>query len=159
MRGQFPPPQIHTILVAVDGSGYSEKAGLWASDVAQKYSAKLFILHVAKYPTNNLGVTTADTVAVGFPLKDSMVDQQKKNAMALMDRLGSVADKLGLDVEKQVLDTSSSISASIADFAYRNNVDLIALGNRGLNEFQETIVGSVAAEVIQKAACTVMVVR
>jgi nucleotide-binding universal stress UspA family protein len=159
MHGQFPPPQIHTVLVAVDGSGYSEKAGLWASDVAQKYSAKLFILHVAKYPTNNLGVTTTHAVAVGLPLSDPLVDRQKKNAMALMDKIGSAADKLGLETEKQVLDTSSSISATIADFAYRNNVDLIALGNRGLSEFAETIVGSVAQEVVQKASCTVMIVR
>lgn len=151
--------KFRNILVPVDGSHYAEKAGLTAVDLAKKYSAKLMILYVAKYPPNSLGVSSTHTVSVGFPLGDPLADKAKQQATDSIDKISEYASKCGVNAEEQIVDTSSSIVETIADYAYRNNIDLIVMGNRGLTPFQELLVGSVAEGVLRQARCTVMVVK
>jgi len=147
------------ILVAVDGSAFSERAGFHAANLAQKYSATLIVLHVAKYPANSLGITSTHTVSVGLPLSDPVVDRMKEGALDSMKKISGYARRLGIIVDEQIVDTSSSIVETIVDFAYHNNVDLIVVGSRGLNTFRATLTGSVSEGILREARCTVMIVR
>ncbi|HEV8716363.1 MAG TPA: universal stress protein [Candidatus Binatia bacterium] len=61
---------IHTILVPIDFSEYSEKAFVWALAMAERWGARLHLLHVMPlptYPPNVLGVhfNVADLEAPG----------------------------------------------------------------------------------------------
>jgi len=127
--------------------------------MARRYSAALIILHVAKYPVNVLGVSSTHTVEVGLPFTDPIVDRQKKQAKDSMDRVYAYAKKLGVHADLEILDTSSTIVESIADYAYRNNIDLIIVGCLGMSEFRATLTGSVAEGIVHEARCTVMIVR
>lgn len=153
------PATITKILVAVDGSDFAERAGLTAVNIARRYSIPLVLLHVANYPPNRLGSGSVHTISVGPPLSDPMIDRQKQKAVASMDRIGAYAVKRGVNVDKEVIDTSSSVVNTIADFAYRNDVDLILVGMRGTNEFKSAILGSVSDGIFQAARCSVMVVK
>jgi nucleotide-binding universal stress UspA family protein len=147
------------ILCAVDGSSFAERGGLRAAELARRYSSALIILHVAKYPANTLGVSSAHTVEVELSLTDPIVDREKKGAKDSMDRIATYAKKLGVHADLAILDTSSSIVDSIADYAYRNRIDLIIVGCLGTTAFRATLTGSVAEGMVREARCTVMVVR
>jgi len=151
--------KITKILVAVDGSDFAERAGLTAVNIARRYSIPVVLLHVANYPANTLGSGSVHTVSVGIPLADPIIDRQKQRAISSMDRIGGYATKRGVDIDKEIIDTSSSIANTIADFAYRNEVDLIVAGTRGTNEFKSAILGSVSEEIFQVARCSAMVVK
>jgi nucleotide-binding universal stress UspA family protein len=153
------PARIGRILVAVDGSEFAEKAAMTAVGLAKKYSAKLEILHVADYPPNMLGVGSIHTVSVGIPMADSDVDREKKRAMDSIKRIESFALRLGIQPKSEIVETSASISDRIVDYAYRENIDLIVAGNLGLNSYQSSLMGSVSNGILNKARCSVMVVR
>jgi nucleotide-binding universal stress UspA family protein len=147
------------ILVAVDGSSYAEKAGFRAAEVAQRFSAELVVLHVAKYPPNSLGISSTHTVAVGLPLSDPGVDNLKHSAIYQMKKISEYAKKFRVPADEQVIDTSSLIVESIVNFAYRNEIDLIVTGSRGMNAYRETLLGSVSEGVMRETRYTTMVVR
>jgi len=153
------PANFARILVAIDGSKFAEKAGATASALAQRYSAELVILYVARYPPNALGRGSTHTVAVGLPISDPVIDKEKKNATDSMHRVATFARKFGVETDEQIIDTSSSIVDVICDFAYRNEVDLIVLGTRGLNTFKSSSLGSISDGVADHATCAVMVVK
>jgi len=137
----------------------AEKAGLKAAEIAARYSAALIIYHVAKYPANSLGVSSTHTIQVGLPLSDPLTDKAKQRARESMERIAAYAKRIGVAVESQIMNTSSSIVETIANFAYRNSVDLIIVGSTGTSDFRATLMGSVAGGIIREAKCAVMVVR
>jgi nucleotide-binding universal stress UspA family protein len=47
----------------------------------------------------------------------------------------------------------------IVEFANRQNVDLIAMGSRGLKGISRWVMGSVSRSVSERAKCTVMIVK
>ena len=47
----------------------------------------------------------------------------------------------------------------IVEFANRQNVDLIAMGSRGLKGISRFVMGSVSRNVSERAKCTVMIVK
>jgi nucleotide-binding universal stress UspA family protein len=159
MTSENSRPSFAIALVAVDGSGIAERAGLTAVDIARKLSAQLFILHVAKYPPNTLGASVSHSIAVGPPLSDPVIDKSKRQAAASMGRIEAYARTKKVESKREIIDTSSPIVETIADYAYQNDVGLIIVGNRGLNEFRATLIGSVSEGLVQKANCTVMVVK
>ncbi len=153
------PVPINKVLATVDGSDFSEKAGYTAAQIALRYSKQLYIIHVAKYPPNSLGVGGTHTVAVGLPLPDPIADQLKKRAVASMDRIAAYATKLSVSTSKRIIETSSSIVESVANYAYQNNIDLIVVGAKGLNAFSSALMGSVSEGIVQEARCSVMVIK
>jgi Universal stress protein family len=96
MAQVITPLRIKKILVPIDGSRYSEKAGLTAVEIALKYSATTVLYHVAKYPGNELGISSTHTVSVGIPLSDPLADNLKKQAVACMSRIEAIANKNGI---------------------------------------------------------------
>jgi nucleotide-binding universal stress UspA family protein len=48
---------------------------------------------------------------------------------------------------------------ALADFAVSQNADLLVVGSTGLSGLAKAMFGSVAAKVVQKAPCSVLVVR
>ncbi|MDY0409746.1 universal stress protein [Paracerasibacillus soli] len=47
----------------------------------------------------------------------------------------------------------------ITDFAKGKDIDLIIIGNRGLNGIKEFVLGSVSKKVVDEATCPVLVVK
>ena len=55
--------------------------------------------------------------------------------------------------------TNGSPAQKIVEFADKNGIDLIVMGNRGLGAFSRTLLGSVSNKVINTAKCDVYVVK
>jgi nucleotide-binding universal stress UspA family protein len=159
MQADTDPSKFSCVLIAIDGSSLAEKGGFIAVDLAKRYSANVIILHVAKYPPNTLGRGPEHSIPVGLPLSDPLAENLKRHAIASLDRIAAYARKLDVPSSRLVVDTSSSIVETIVNHAYSNNVDLIVLGCRGMNEYKATLTGNVAEGIVDEARCTIMIVR
>ncbi|NOZ25130.1 MAG: universal stress protein [Nitrospirae bacterium] len=122
------------ILIATDGSEYSDRALHNALDLAAAYGSEVIIVSVAP-----------DGSAI-------------KDAEAIVERARETAAKKG--IEKVATETPVGVAYEmITDAAGRNNIDLIVVGSHGRTGLKRLLMGSVAERVIGHAPCAVLVVK
>ncbi|CAK0771023.1 universal stress protein E [Gammaproteobacteria bacterium] len=121
------------ILLAVDGSRYSEAAASAAAGVASLCKATVMVL-------------------------SATIDPRLENdTRAIAERTKELLGKLGV---KATAETRVGIpDAMIAMAAKERNADLIVMGSHGRTGLDRLLVGSVSERVIGRAECPVMVVK
>jgi nucleotide-binding universal stress UspA family protein len=136
------------VVVGVDGSPESVAALSWAGRYGAATGAVVWALHIWHYPTS-----------AGLPpgiTPESVTDEVKANqqkeldeaiAKANLDPAAQVESKIAYGHPAQVLINESQ------------NVDLIVIGHRGRGGFTGMLTGSVSMQVVNHAACPVVVVR
>ncbi len=152
-------PQFKRILVAVDGSEYSERASEISTDMAQKYSAELLVLQVIPRPAYAympMFPTVSPPSQASF---DEYYDYSKKAARTYVDRILARARTLGVNVRAEIREAVMSAVQGITEYAQNEKVDLIVVGTRGLGGFRKLLIGSVSSGVVAHAHCPVLVVR
>jgi nucleotide-binding universal stress UspA family protein len=133
------------ILVAIDGSTYSNEALPAALEIAQKFQSKILVLHVSEHDRGRAVVYALETPA-GVTV---MVGEAVKKAR-----------DLGIAADGQVRDVAAGhVAKAIVETAKANGVDLIVMGSRGLSDVQGLLLGSVTHKVMQAASIPVLVVR
>lgn len=137
------------ILLAADFSEHGEAVAYRAKDLAEKYRAKLSIVHVM----DNLLVTDAvygSTIPFDLDLTAELMSAAKK-------RLADLAEKLDIPNDCRWIETGSP-KLEIIRVAEENNVDLIVVGSHGRHGFA-LLLGSTANGVLHHAQCDVLAVR
>ena len=137
------------ILLAADFSEHGEAVANRAKDLADKYQAKLSIVHVM----DNLLITDAaygSTIPFDLDLTAELMAAAKK-------RLANLADKLNIAEDCRWMETGSP-KLEIIRVAEENNVDLIVVGSHGRHGFA-LLLGSTANGVLHHALCDVLAVR
>ncbi len=136
-------PRLLRILVPLDFSGKSRQALRYAIPIAQKFSARIHLVHVLPPP----GKTPKD--------------EQLKQRMAALKRLGQTAEQLmppRLHAGNAVV--AGKPGREILRLAEQNGIDLIVLTTKGgSGGLQRAIIGSTAEEIMRHASCPVMSVR
>ncbi len=175
-----------TILVATDGSDNAKRAVSLASQLAEKFEAKLIALHVMgndplpdddremasveyadeleKFPSA-VAPDSAQT-AGGFIGMSAFVRQHREKDDAvrmiigkhLLQRAENEAQKNGANDIKTVLKNGDAASR-ILKVANENNADLIVVGSRGLGTFGDMLLGSVSNKVSHRSDHNVMIVK
>lgn len=139
---------IQHILVPYDDSAYSNRAFVYALDLAKKYGAKLSVISIM-YSSPHATEIKHQTV----------VDAQKIKVMEKSyKRLQTAAKKFGVQLETQML-METSIVDNIISFVTGHDVNLIVMGTRGRGGPRRLMFGSVAMATSQKAPCPVMLVK
>jgi len=138
--------QIKKIMVAVDGSKNSLRAGKLAVNIAKKSGSQLIVVSVIVRPSYMR--TGPQYFAAARKLW-----HEKWNAQVL-----SLARSEGVKASTLVLQ-SDSVVKSLLDFTSTKKVDLIVVGTRGLGTFKRLLIGSVSSAVVNHATCSVLVVR
>ena len=139
---------IKHILVPYDDSAYSNRAFVYALDLAKKYGAKISII----------SIMYSSPSAVEIKHQTS-VDKEKIKVMEQSyKRLRSAAKKFGIPIETRML-MESSIVDNIVSFVTLNAVNLVVMGTRGRGGPKRLMFGSVAMATSQKAPCPVMLVK
>jgi nucleotide-binding universal stress UspA family protein len=133
------------ILVAIDGSSYSQKALPTAIEVAQKFESDVFILHVREHDRGRAAVYSIETPAEATRL---MADAVKSVRDAGISARGELKEVAAGHVAKAIIETAGA-----------NNVDLIVMGSRGLSDVQGLLLGSVTHKVLQMAEVPVLIDR
>jgi nucleotide-binding universal stress UspA family protein len=133
------------ILVALDGSIYSEQALDHAISMGTICNSVLFAIHVVEaYPKHM-------EAPAGFE------DKVKKEAMAFLEKIKARADKSNVRLET-ILHVGGQPHQYIVKEAKERNVDLIVMGTHGRTGLKKLFLGSVAQKVIGHAPCAVLVV-
>ncbi len=137
------------ILLAADFSEHGEAVADRARDLADKYQAKLSIVHVM----DNLLITDAaygSTIPFDLDLTAELMAAAKK-------RLAKLAEKLNIAEDCRWMEMGSP-KLEIIRIAEENKVDLIVVGSHGRHGFA-LLLGSTANGVLHHARCDVLAVR
>lgn len=139
------------ITCCVDFSENAEAAFMAALEMAGKFQAKLYVLHVIP-PMVNPMFADAEWVVLEEPKKISISNVEER----IQQEYGSRIEE-EIDHELVVLD--GHVSSEVIRFLEENDVDLVITGSYGASGMGLVIFGSVAKRVAHKAPCSVMIVR
>ena len=134
------------ILVAVDGSSFSERVFEYALEEAEDLDNELTILRVV--PSFTYGEEE--------PSKGSQGEIE--SAEKFVGKLKSKAKDQGVDVDTEVI-SGMDISLTIINYAKENDFDLIVVGGHGKSDLGTIHLGSVAEGIVKRAPCSVLVVH
>lgn len=159
---------IKTIVVPVDGSDHSSKAVSLAAEIANKYGAKLSLLHVlltGPVPDNIRKLSDKEGpelpgMAVGASYVEPSLPREVLEDIAekLLAQARGLAEKAGVkDVETTT--ASGPAAKEILEHADKVKADMIVMGSRGLGDLKGLLVGSTSHKVQNLAKCTVATVK
>jgi nucleotide-binding universal stress UspA family protein len=139
--------EIKNILFPSDFSEESSHALQYAVDMAKRYGARLYFIHVVH--------TIYDTSWYIPTSIDEIYNDLEKSAQKELERY--VEDLRGLNTERKVL--TGIPYEVIVKFAKDNKIDLIIIGSHGRKGIDRILFGSTAAQVVRYAPCPVLTVR
>ena len=175
---------IKTIVVPTDGSAHAKKAIDLAADLAEKYGARMVILHAllrhtsesdiealsrenampdalekkfAELRDNYLQMAAAayDAGPISILIPDEILTEV---GTLILDNARQRAESKGVkDVTTQILDGAAA--DKIVAAAEKENADMIVMGSRGLGNLAGLLMGSVSHKVSHLAKCTVVAVK
>jgi nucleotide-binding universal stress UspA family protein len=143
------------ILLATDGSeGSLHAARLLGDLIASQPEAQVTVLHVAHVPRSYYFTDeNGNTITPEVPM-DVMI---RRSAEPILRQTLSA---LGLPEERVVMEVQVGEPAEeIIDLARLEAYDMIVMGNRGLGQMKELLLGSVSHRVLHLAPCPVLVAR
>jgi universal stress protein A len=136
------------ILCPVDFSPNSLAALETAKEVALKYQARVYPLHVARIPAPDMDMDT--------PIAIPPRPHWEKSAY---DRLRTIArQKLG-GVTYEVVVKEGIPESGILEAVNELGIDLVVMSSHGRSGLAHFVLGSVAEEVVRTALCPVLVVK
>lgn len=141
---------IKAILVPVDFSEYSEKAFVWALDMAEKWKATITLLHVVPTPPYSPVVMGSYFDPSAF--ERNLLADAETSARALIDRQARRSVPTGIKV------CVGEPFQDICRIAEEEQMGLIIMGSHGRTGLSHIVLGSVAERVVRHAPCPVLVV-
>lgn len=140
-----------TILVAVDFSESSNNAFKLALNMANKYSAKLILLHVINEPVDLRGFYVPH---ISFEKLEEEIEQGAKKLMESFCR-----QHLGNYENYETVIVPGLPYEKIIQQAQELTADLIILGTHGRTGLDHVLFGSTAEKVVRKSPLPVLTVR
>ena len=141
------------ILVAIDGSDFSERALKSAIELAKSNDSELHVVHAA--PTSPPAVPHVVHYGMSLEEKEQYKQSVRQNFGAHVDRVEG-ARETARDTH---LRFAGRVDVEIVGCAEEIGAGLIVVGSRGKNPMQRLLLGSVAESVVSHAPCPVLVVR
>lgn len=136
------------VLVPFDGSEQAAKALDIAAALAKGEGAELTVLNVAEYvPVPGSPTDTIYLIDQGIA---QMQELTMKKAEHILSKHGV---KAGMVAKK------GHPADEILNYAKRQKMDLIIMGNRGMSGLERFFLGSVSDSVAHHAHCAVLIVR
>ena len=146
------------ILVCLDGSQLAEQIMPYVLKEALAFKSKVILLRVLSLP---YVMTPEIPGSPGVPvLSSSAADKLAKHEDAAKDYLEHIAQPLrknGLRVDCVTLEGLPG--STIAEYANKNKVDLIAIATHGHSGLRHALVGSVAEFVIREVDVPILMIR
>ena len=147
---------ISRILVPTDGSKASQKAAMYAVDLAKQLKATVIVLSlIDKRPFMGQTVPAKETTRhIIEPIEDYL----REAAEVYVREIKNLCDKNG--VQSKTVITAGHPVESIVKEAARAKVDLIIMGSHGKSALAAAVLGSVTYGVIHKdTKIPVLIVR
>lgn len=132
------------ILCSVDGSEHADVALLAGTELAVKFEAELSLLTV------NVAFSTS-------PREPQVLVWTRDEA--ILDAAADLVSKSGQKVSDSAVVVAREASAGIIDYAIGHDIDAIVIGTGDKRGLSRLFLGSVAADVANRAPCTVIIAR
>ena len=142
---------IRTIVCCTDFSENAHRAVAQAVDMAARFNAKLYLLHVLP-PLINPVLLDSGWIPPEMP-RDAIILKIEEQMQA---RYGA---QMPHEVDYELVVRDGHVSSEILEFVRTQSVDLVIMGAYGLSGMGLVLFGSVTKRVAQKAACSVLIVR
>lgn len=149
MSDSNEPVNIKSLLVAVDGSEFSDKAVRYACAMGPSLGAEVVLLHVVPM------------LVSATPYHDTVSDQPFLALQKVGEDILAKAKQIAVALKCEVIELIShgDPANKIVDIATERNSDLIIMGSRGVSGIKRLFVGSISDKVMNQAPCPVMIVR
>ncbi len=134
------------ILLAVDGSKYSEKAVDQGLELAEKFDAKVTFLNVVS------------SYGYAGEILEEAIENEVSSAKELLSEFEEKAEEHDIKVEREVIKDSSAANG-IVGYAKEHEFDLIVVGARGKSGLETIQLGSVSEAVVKRSETPVLVYR
>ena len=135
------------IVVGIDGSQDSLRALTVAQQIAEKFQAKLVMVHA--YPR------TSDLH--DFEGYERLVARRINDGREIIDQAHERLAGTAIEAEEELLEEPAD--DAILSVAGTRKADLIVMGTRGMGAIKSVLYGSIATKVTHRAECPVLVVR
>ena len=142
-----------TVLVGTDGSASSFRAVTRAAEVANGMSATLLIVTAYRPMSPKERQAAADQLG-----SDAYKVQGSAPAEAALSDAKEIALKAGATKVETMAIEGDPVDV-LADAAAKNKIDLLVVGNRGLNSLAGRILGSVPQNISHRSPCDVLIVH
>ena len=142
---------VNQIVCCTDFSDHAEHAFQTALDLARRYDARLYVVHVLP-PVVNPMLTDTELMLPEHPDENMVVSLNKRMQEVYGKRIPDT-----LKFELVVRD--GHVSTEIIRFIEETDSDLAVVGAFGLSGMGLVLFGSVAKRISHKAPCSVMIVR
>lgn len=138
------------ILVPIDFSPSSHAALDAATELAEKFHAELYLLHVIpEFPV----VALPETIS-----EETIIDAAKKAAAEHFEV--SLAGLVAKGVKATTnIEVGSDVAGSILEAIDRENADLLVLTTHGLSGWYPQVFGSIAEKLVKLAQCPLLLLR
>ena len=148
---------ISKVVVPIDGSQDSMHAAEYAVKLAGLHGADLSVVYVVNVDQylQSLGLYR---ISYPDPIKKK-IEEVREEAQKWFTEIIKNAEQKKLRIKTEVLDTPLSVVASIANYADRENADLIVIGTKGRSGITKMLLGSVASGVVTYSPCPVLVMK
>jgi len=133
-------PRLSRILVALDGSTYSEQVLPYARALAQAFQSEVFLMSVPAVPE-------ASDYRAPAEYLESLRDKKDANMRKFLHAIARGLRKDGLKVHTVV--TGSIPAKAIVEVSKAKYIDLIMMTSRGRGGLKLLFMGSVAEQVVQ----------
>ena len=137
--------EILKILVAVDGSEYSDKAFEYATMMFKNHKSLLLVVHIIEELGN-----------IGY----SISNQIEQDSQLILQKYQTKAENKGLQSSLRIIeDRGFSVSEKILAIAEKEKVDTIVVGTKGQKPTEQFLLGSTSYKVAHYSKCTVVIVK
>jgi len=143
--------QFRHIMAPTDFSEYSKQAVTSALELAQKFGAKLTILHVIELPPYPVEGYVPPSLSATF------MDDLERQATADLAQLVPEASAANVEVARVI--AVGTPYRKIIETAEAEQVDLIVMATAGRTGFSHLVMGSIAERVVRTATCPVLTIR
>ncbi len=141
------------ILWPTDFSELSLHGGRYARELRKLFNSELHIIHVLAAPMSaEIAVTLPAEVPVTLP-EPELIEAAKAGLRRL------IADHFDGDSTIKSDAFFGGASTSVAEYAKRENIDLIVVSTHGRTGLQHVLIGSTAEQIVRYAPCPVLTVK
>jgi nucleotide-binding universal stress UspA family protein len=139
---------LKNMLFATDFSPAADAAGLIAKQIAQRYGARIYGVHVKAFDSYlNYAAAAPETWAA---MTEASERETKEQEQRLNEQLKGV--------EHEVVIGEGKIWEVLSNLIEQKQIDLVVLGTRGRTGFGKAFLGSVAEQILRQAPCPVLTV-
>jgi nucleotide-binding universal stress UspA family protein len=143
--------EIKSILFPTDFSEGSSQALQYAIDMAKRYGARLYVMHVI------YDIAKASGMYVPHTSVDKMYSEIQEGARKELESFGVEELAAIKDIERIVV--VGTPHEEIVKFAGDKKINIIIMGTQGRKGVDRILFGSTAAQVVRYAPCPVLTVR